>query len=55
MKEKIRSAFESYRDEMLSDLAAIVAIDSSGGEPKPGAPFGEGPAEALNTFLKKPM
>ena len=52
MKEKIRSAFESYRDEMLSDLAAIVAIDSSGGEPKPGAPFGEGPAEALNTFLK---
>ena len=52
MKEKIRSAFEAYRDEMLADLAAVVAIDSSGGEPKPGAPFGEGPAEALHTFLK---
>ena len=52
MKEKIRTAFEAYRDEMLADLAAVVAIDSSGGEPKPGAPFGEGPAEALHTFLK---
>ena len=52
MKEKIRSAFEAYRDEMLKDLAAVVAIDSSGGEPKPGAPFGEGPAEALHLFLK---
>ena len=52
MKEKIRSAFEKYRDEMFEDLAAVVAIDSSGGEPKPDAPFGEGPAEALNTFLK---
>ena len=52
MKEKIRSAFESCREEMLKDLAAVVAIDSSGGEPKPGAPFGEGPAEALHVFLK---
>ena len=52
MKEKIRSAFETYRDEMLRDLAALVAIDSSGGDPKPDAPFGEGPAEALHTFLK---
>ena len=52
MKEKIRSAFEAYQKEMLEDLAAIVAIDSSGGEPKPGAPFGEGPAKALNEFLK---
>ena len=52
MKEKIRSGFEAYRDEMLADLAALVAIDSSGGDPKPGAPFGEGPAEALHTFLK---
>ena len=36
MIEKIRSAFEAYKDEMLDDLAAIVAIDSSGGEPAGG-------------------
>ena len=52
MIEKIRAAFETYQQEMLDNLAALVAIDSSDGEPKPGAPFGEGPAKALQTFLK---
>ena len=52
MIEKIRSAFEAYQKEMLDDLASLIAIDSSRGEEKPGAPFGEGPAEALHTFLK---
>ncbi len=52
MIEKIRSAFEAYEKEMLDDLAAVVAIDSSGSDPKPDAPFGEGPAEVLHTFLK---
>lgn len=52
MIEKIRNAFEAYQQEMLNDLAAVVAIDSSGGEPKEGAPFGEGPAKALDCFLK---
>ena len=51
MIEKIRSAFESYQNEMMEDLAAIVAIDSSGGDPEPDAPFGRGPAEALHAFL----
>lgn len=51
MIEKIRSAFESYQSEMMKDLAAIVAIDSSGGDPEPDAPFGKGPAEALHAFL----
>ena len=53
MIEKIRKAFETYQQEMLDDLAALVAIDSSGGEPAgEGMPFGEGPAKALNCFLK---
>ena len=53
MIEKIRSAFEVYRQEMLDDLAALVAIDSSGEGPvKEGMPFGEGPAKALDCFLK---
>ena len=51
MKEKIRAAFEAYKDEMLADLASLIEVDSSGGEPKPGCPFGEGPAEALHRFL----
>ena len=51
MIEKIRSAFEAYHEELLKDLAAVVAIDSAGGDPKPGCPFGEGPAKALKVFL----
>ena len=51
MIEKIRSLFETYQKEMLDDLASLIAIDSSDGEPKPGAPFGEGPAKALHAFL----
>ena len=42
MIEKIRSAFEAHWQEMLDDLAAVVAIDSSGDGPvKEGMPFGE--------------
>jgi succinyl-diaminopimelate desuccinylase len=53
MIEKIRSAFEAYQQEMMDDLAALVAIDSSGeGPAKEGMPFGEGPAKALDCFLK---
>ena len=53
MIEKIRSAFEAHWQEMLDDLAAVVAIDSSGAGPvKEGMPFGEGPAKALDCFLK---
>ena len=52
MIEKIQSAFKAYREEMLNDLAAVVAVDSEGGEPKPGCPFGEGPAKALKVFLE---
>ncbi len=53
MIEKIRSAFEAYQQEMLDDLAAVIAIDSSGEGPvREGMPFGEGPAKALDCFLK---
>ena len=53
MIEKIRNAFEAHWQEMLDDLAAVVAIDSSGDGPvKEGMPFGEGPAKALDCFLK---
>ena len=52
MIDQIRSAFDAYQQEMLDDLAAVVAIDSSGAGPiKEGMPFGEGPAQALNCFL----
>ena len=52
MIEKIRNAFAACQQEMLDDLAALVAIDSSGEEPAEGMPFGEGPAKALNLFLQ---
>lgn len=52
MIEKIRNAFEACQQEILDDLAALVAIDSSGETPAEGMPFGEGPAKALNCFLQ---
>ncbi|MBQ6520810.1 MAG: dipeptidase PepV [Anaerolineaceae bacterium] len=53
MIDKIRNAFDTYQHQMLDDLAAVMAIDSSGDGPvQEGMPFGEGPAKALNCFLK---
>lgn len=53
MIKQIRKAFDAYQQEMLDDLASLIAIDSSGEGPvKEGMPFGEGPAKALHEFLK---
>ena len=37
---------------IFQDIARLVAIDSVEGEPKPGMPFGEGPARVLAEGLK---
>lgn len=37
--------------DIFKNIARLVAIDSVEGEPKPGAPFGEGPARALKEAL----
>ena len=48
IKEQIAAYFEAHKEEMLSSLAEIVAIDSSFKESDdPSKPFGEGSAKAL--------
>lgn len=42
---------DEHRDEMLRDIGTLVAVNSIRGEAAPGAPFGEGPAEALRRAL----
>lgn len=47
MNEKISEYIYSMKDEILQDLADLVAIPSVKGEPRPDAPFGEEPKNAL--------
>ena len=43
---------EAHREEFLEDIKALVRIRSDRGEPQPGAPFGEGPNNALTKALE---
>lgn len=43
---------DEHKDEMIKDLGDLIAINSVEGEPKPDAPFGEGPKKALQAFLE---
>ena len=47
MQKKIRQYFLDHKDELLADIASVVAINSVKGEAKEGMPFGEGPAKAV--------
>lgn len=49
MDEKIREFIYSHKDEIVKDLAELVAIPSVKDEPERGAPFG---AEAKRALLK---
>ena len=49
---KIKEEINDLTDQMLEDLACLVAYDSELGEARPGMPFGEGPANALQEALK---
>jgi succinyl-diaminopimelate desuccinylase len=42
---------ESYKDEIINSTQELVKIKSVAEGPKPGAPFGEGPAQALSKAL----
>ena len=48
----VKSMVEKYRDELVSKLGRLVAINSVEGTPAADAPFGEGPRKALETALK---
>ena len=40
-----------YRDDILRDLAKLIAVPSVCTDPLPGKPFGEAPAQALECIL----
>ena len=51
-KEQIEAYFEDKQQTLVDAVCRLVAIDSVEGEPAPGAPFGPGPAAALDEALK---
>ncbi len=52
--QEIDAYVDAVWDDVLADLSKLVAINSVGdpATSRPGAPFGEGPAQALNTVLE---
>lgn len=51
LKEKISDWIDAHEQDLINDTARLVAIKSVRGAPAPGAPFGEGPARALDEAL----
>ncbi len=56
MNEQLRRDIDKFCEEnyenIFRDISRLVAIDSVEGEPEEGAPFGKGPAKALDEALK---
>lgn len=48
---ELAEPFMPYEEAFLSDLAALIAIPSVQGKEEEGAPFGQEPKRALETFL----
>ncbi len=51
-KETIRAYIESQKQALIDTITRLVAIPSLNGEPLPHAPFGSGPAMALDEAIK---
>lgn len=51
-QNKIHDYFNGREAELIAAISRLVAIDSTKGAPQPGAPFGPGPAQALEEALK---
>lgn len=51
-KERIDAYFADKEQLLIDAVSRLVSIDSVEGEPAPGAPFGPGPAAALDEALK---
>ena len=52
VEEKIRHWMHGREDELVKALAPLIAAESTRSEAKPGMPFGEGPAMALDRALE---
>ena len=48
LNQKIDAYIAENKEQLLQDIAALVAIDSVEGTPEEGAPFGAGPRAALD-------
>ena len=51
-RAKLDAYFEAHQEEMVRDICRLVKIPSQRGEAKPGAPFGEGPLNALKEAIE---
>ncbi len=51
LRQEIDRFVSAHEQRIFEDIARLVAINSVEGEPKPGMPFGEGPAAALKEGL----
>ena len=45
LNQKIDAYIAENKEQLLQDIAALVAIDSVEGTPEEGAPFGAAPAQ----------
>ena len=52
LNQKIDAYITQNKDQLLKDIAALVAINSVEGTPEEGAPFGKGPRAALDKTLE---
>ena len=52
LNRKIDAFIEANKEQMLQDIAALVAINSVESQPAEGAPFGAGPRAALDKTLE---
>ena len=52
LNQKIDAYIAENTEQLLQDIAALVAIDSVEGTPEEGAPFGAGPRAALDKTLE---
>ena len=52
LNQKIDAFIAANKEQLLQDIAALVAIDSVEGTPEEGAPFGAGPRAALDKTLE---
>ena len=51
-KEQIETWFADKEKLLVDAVCRLVSIDSMEGPPAPGAPFGPGPAAALDEALR---
>ena len=51
LNQKIDAYIAQNKEQLLKDIAALVAVNSVEGTPEEGAPFGAGPRAALDKTL----